>query len=94
MEYIPESSSPEQRMEFLKWLTEQTVADLNKSTANPSAIQSAINVFLERAKAARLSMEEIENLLGISEPSIMDLAQLSDADEELVIDAFELFSNN
>jgi hypothetical protein len=94
MEYNPESASTDQRLEFLKWLTDQTVTALRNSVGNPTAIQTAITTFVQHAIAAHMSIEDIENMLGINEPSIMDLAQLSEADEEIVIDAFELYVNN
>jgi hypothetical protein len=42
---------------------------------------------------AYLPFEEIEEVLGINEPCIMDLAELSEADEEAVVDAFEDLCN-
>jgi hypothetical protein len=52
-------------------------------------LHHAVNQYINRARTAHLSEEDIENILGVNEPSIMDLAMLSDDDEEIVVDAFE-----
>lgn len=82
-------SSPEKHAAFIEWLSAQTVAALTAARGNDVALKAAITEYLRTATRASLELEEIEDLLGINEPSIMDLAELSDADEETVIDAFE-----
>lgn len=86
-------SSPEKHVEFIEWLSTTTVSALKNAKGDSSALQEAIQQYLLKATAASLALEEIENLLGVNEPSIMDLAALSEADEEIVIDAFEAFAN-
>jgi len=81
--------SPETRAEFKEWLSEETVAALKSAQGNSAALQDAIQLFWLQSVAASLDKEEIENMLGVNEPSIMDLAGLSDEDEETVITAFE-----
>ncbi|GGY72189.1 hypothetical protein GCM10011613_16430 [Cellvibrio zantedeschiae] len=71
-----------------------TVNALKAAKGNRDALASAITQFLNDARAAHLEIEEIENILGVNEPSIMDLAELSEDDEEIVIDAFEEISAN
>jgi hypothetical protein len=83
--------SPVKHAEFIEWLTAQTVAALKSAQGNSPALKEAVQQYLAQATAASLALEEIENLLGVNEPSIMDLAALSTDDEEIVIDAFELF---
>lgn len=85
--------SPEKHAEFIEWLSTRTVTALKNAQGNLPALQGAIQQYLASATAASLALEEIENLLGVNEPSIMDLAKLSEADEEIVIDAFEAFAN-
>lgn len=80
---------PEKRSEFKVWLSEETVATLKSAQGNSAALQDAIQLFWLRGVAASLDQEEIENMLGVNEPSIMDLAALSEEDEETVITAFE-----
>ncbi len=86
-------TSPEHHAEFIDWLSTQTVTALKNAQGNSPALQEAIQQYLLKATAASLALEEIENLLGVNEPCIMDLADLSEADEEIVIDAFEAFAN-
>ena len=85
--------SAEKHAEFIEWISAHTVTALKNAQGNSSALQEAIQQYLLKATAASLALEEIENLLGVSEPSIMDLAELSEADEEIVITAFEAFTN-
>lgn len=89
----PTNKSPEQHAEFVEQLVTQTVAALNNAKNNPQALATAIQEFLNKATAANLKPEEMEDILGVNEPSIMDLADLSEADEDVVIDTFESFLN-
>lgn len=86
-------SSPEKHAAFTEWLSTHTVATLKAARGDDAALIAAITEYLRTATRASLELEEIEDLLGINEPSIMDLAELSDSDEEIVIDAFELALN-
>lgn len=86
-------SSPEKHAEFIEWLSTNTVIALKNAQGDLPGLQEAVQGYLLKATAASLTLEEIENLLGVNEPSIMDLAELSAADEEIVIDAFEAFAN-
>lgn len=83
--------SPEQRAEFIEWLTHTTVTALNQAENDSHKLIAAVQQYLNTAIAANLEFEEIENILGVNEPSIMDLAILSEEDEEIVVDAFEEF---
>lgn len=85
--------SPEQRAEFIEWLTQTTVNALNQAENDMTKLYAAVQQYLDAASAANLDAEEIENILGVNEPSIMDLAMLTDGDEEIVIDAFEELTN-
>lgn len=87
------NNSPEDRAAFYQWLTEQTVAELQAARNNEAALHSAVANYVKKALAAHLSFEEIEDLLGVSDDCIMDLAQLSEADEESIVDAFEDLCN-
>lgn len=87
------NNSPEDRAAFYQWLTDQTVAELQAARDNEEGLHKAVGNYVKHALAAYLTFEEIEDLLGISEPSIMDLAQLSEADEESIVDAFEDLCN-
>ena len=86
-------TSPENREEFINWLTAQTVADLKNAQGDAGAIETAIKIYIQRATAANLTEDDIEDILGVNEPSIMDLAELSEADEEIVVDVFEEYLN-
>lgn len=85
-------TSPEKRAEFVAGLSAQTVTALKNAQGNSSALEKVIKEFLLQASDANLKLEEIENILGVDQPCIMDLAGLSEEDEEVVIDAFEKFT--
>ena len=86
-------SSPEKRNEFIKSLVEKTVASFELAKNDTPKLQAAVQQYINAAATANLDLEEIENILGVNESCIMDLVDLSDADEEIVIDAFEQFIN-
>lgn len=88
-ELNPKQQTPEKHAEFIKSLTQTTVAAFKQAEHNKTALDAAVQQFFNDAIAAGLELEEIENILGVNEPSIMDLAELSEDDEEIVIDAFE-----
>lgn len=83
------NTSDADRAAFAQWLTEQTVAELQAARENATAIHAAVKTYVKHALDAHLPFEEIEEMLGINEHCIMDLAGLSEADEEAVVDAFE-----
>jgi hypothetical protein len=83
--------SVEKNIEFISSLINTTVIALQQAAGNSDALHAAIKQFFNDAMAANIALEEIENILGVNEPSIMDLAELSEDDEEIVIDAFEQF---
>ncbi len=85
--------SPEKLAEFIEWLSFQTVAALKSAAGDSQALQQVIHDYFLQATTAKLAIEDIENNLGVNEPCIMDLAELSDEDEEIVITAFEKFTN-
>ena len=82
-------TSPEKHSEFVAWLSEQTVTALINAQGDSLALQNAIKQFLLTAMTANLKQEEIENILGVNEPCILDLAGLSEEDEEVVVATFE-----
>lgn len=87
------NTSDADRSAFIDWLTAQTVAELQAARDNETALHQAVKNYVQRALAAELTFEDIEEILGINEPCIMDLAELSEADEEAVVDAFEDLCN-
>lgn len=87
------NNSTEDREQFIQWLTSQTVTQLQSANGNEAVLRAAIQDYVKRARAAHLPVEEIEELLGINDPCIMDLADLSEIDEEIVVDEFEQLAN-
>lgn len=87
------TTSPSQT-ELITSLTNNTVTTLKAAQGNSDALHAAVKQFLSDAIAANIEPEEIENILGINEPSILDLAELSEEDEETVIDIFEQLVSN
>lgn len=93
MNYNSSTDTPEKRAEFIDWLTQNTVAAFEAAQSDSHKLQAAVQHYINTASTANLDLEEIENILGVNEPSIMDLADLSETDEEIVIEAFEQFIN-
>lgn len=87
------NTSDADRTAFIQWLTNQTVVELQAARDNAPAIHDAVKAYVKLALDAHLPFEEIEEILGINESCIMDLAELSEADEEAVVDAFEDLCN-
>lgn len=87
------NTSEADRTTFVSWLTTNTVAELQAARDNEAALHQAVKNYVQHALAAELPFEDIEEILGINEPCIMDLAELSEADEEAVVDAFEDLCN-
>lgn len=90
----PTNTTPEQHAEFIASLTNITVTALKLAKGDAEALRIAVKEFVSDATNANLDPEEIENILGVNEANIMDLAELSEEDEEIVIDAFEQLFNN
>jgi len=85
--------SPEKHAEFIHWLTQTTVDALKSAESDSHKMRAAIQHYINTASSSNLRLEEIENILGVNDSCIMDLAELSEADEEIVIDAFEQLTN-
>jgi len=88
------NNSEQEHTAFIEWLTNTTVTDLQDARGDENAIHAAVRQYVKRALDANLPFEEIEEVLGINEPCIMDLATLSEEDEEAVVDAFEDLCNS
>jgi hypothetical protein len=87
------NTSEADRIAFVQWLTAVTVNELQAARDNEAALHQAIKNYVKEALVAELAFEEIEEILGINDPCIMDLAELSETDEEAVVDAFEDLCN-
>ncbi len=85
----PTLNSPSASADNTSLLIQTTVTALQAAKGNNEALTAAITTFFTDAVAANIEPDEIENILGINEPSIMDLAELSEDDEEVVIDTIE-----
>ena len=86
-------STPNEHAELIASLTTTAVSAFKEAKGNSEALHAAVKQFFNDASSANIELEEIENILGVNEPSIMDLAELSEDDEEIVIDAFEQILN-
>ena len=87
-------STPEKRTQFIEWLTQITLTELKEAAGDPLKLHAVVQQYLAKATAANFELEEIENIFGVNEPSIMDLAELPEEHEEILIDAFENLTNN
>ena len=77
----------------LSTLAQNTANAFKAARGDEKALVTAMTAFYEGAMAAGIPLEEIENALGVNENCIMDLAELSEADEEILIATFEDISN-
>lgn len=84
-----DNATPQNHSDFIASLTNITVTALKLAQGDKDALYAAVKEYISDATAANLSLEEIENILGVNEANIMDQADLSEEDEEIVIDAFE-----
>lgn len=80
---------PEHTSAYSTWLIQTTADQFKAAAENPAQLESAVEVFLTAAKSAGFELEEIENILGVNDDCILDLADLSETDEDIVIDHFE-----
>jgi hypothetical protein len=88
------NTSEQDRADFILWLTETTVLEMKAARGDDEALHAAVQRYVKLAVDAHLPFEEIEEILGINEPCIMDLAELEEDDEVAVVDAFEDLCSN
>lgn len=88
------NNSEADRATFIQWLTDQTVTELQAARGNKEAIHIAVKNYVKHALDAHLPFEEIEEILGINDSCIMDQAELTETDEEAVVDVFEDLCNS
>lgn len=88
------NNSPEQHAEFISELSNTTLAAIKAAQSDATALQEAVRDFFVKAIEANLELEEIEDILGVNEDCIMNQAELSEADEDTVIDAFDALVND
>jgi hypothetical protein len=81
--------TPEHTPAYSEWLTQVTADQFKTAAENQQKLEAAVKVFITAAKTAGFELEEIENILGVNDNCIMDLAELSETDEDIVIDHFE-----
>ena len=86
-------TAPEKRTEFIAWLTQNTLTELELARHDSQKLHAAVRQFISLASSANLDVEEMENILGVDDACIMDLAELSETDENIVVDSFEQLTN-
>jgi len=87
------NNSAEKHTAFITELSNTTLAAMRNAQGNEAALQEAVRVFFVKATTANLDLEEMEDILGVNEDCIMNLAELSEADEDVVIDTFDALVN-
>jgi hypothetical protein len=88
------STSQEEHEKFISALSETTLAALVAAQGDATALQGAVRDFFGKAIDANLELEEIEDILGVNEDCIMNQAELSEADEDIIIDTFDELVND
>ncbi len=88
------NNSPEQHDEFISELSKVTLAAIVEANGNEAALQDAVREFFVKATEANLELEEIEDILGVNEDCIMNQAELSETDEDIIIDTFDALVND
>jgi hypothetical protein len=89
----PPSLSDTDKTIFIEQLSNETADKFKALRGNESALRQALVEFISAALNAGIAIDEAEDILGINDPSIMDIAQLSTEEEEILIDAFETYIN-
>lgn len=84
----PEPTREEYR-DFVGWLSEIAASDLRLAKGNPELQKQAICRYYKRGEKANLSSGELIDFLGVSTPSIFDMADYSDEEGD---DAMEIAS--
>ena len=91
MKFDARSNTDQKRHdEFVEWLANETAQDLRKSVGQPERIKTAVFVYLHRGYEAHLDPDFIVDLLGVGPKSILNAAGYIGADEETVLDHFEI----
>jgi hypothetical protein len=88
------NTSQEEHDNFINELSEVTLAAIVAANGNEAALKEAVRDFFVKATEANLELEEIEDILGVDEDCIMNQAELSEADEDVVIDTFDALVND
>ena len=88
------NTSPEEHTAFINELSNSTLAAIREAQGDEAALQDALRDFFVKATNANLGLEEIEDILGVNEDCIMNQAELSEAEEDIIIDTFDGLVND
>jgi hypothetical protein len=81
--------SPGKKEAFIAWLIDETASGLRRASGDCDALKAVVFLYLNRAYQARLSADEITDVLGVGSTSAMSRAALTKEDDEVVLQAFE-----
>ena len=77
----PEPTS-EEYSAFVDWLSEIAASELRKAKENPEQQKQALCRYYKRGERANLTSGELVDFLGISSPSIFDMAGYTDEERD------------
>ncbi|BDI30966.1 hypothetical protein CCAX7_30170 [Capsulimonas corticalis] len=71
-------SSDEEYSAFVEWLSELTAMDLREAKGDPEKQKQALCRYYKRGERANLTIGELIDFLGVSSPSIIDMADYTE----------------
>ena len=79
----------EQREAFIEWLVAEAASGLQRSVGDAESLRAVVFLYHHRGYEAGLSADLICDLLGITGRSVLVRANLSQEDQQVVLDAYE-----
>lgn len=73
-----ECDDDEEYLEYVRWLSSLTAAELRDARQDPVQQRQALCRYYKRGYRAHLTPAELIDFLGVSSPSILDMAGYSD----------------
>ncbi len=80
---------PARREAFIEWLVAEAVSGLQRAAGDAESLRAVVFLYLNRGYEAGLGADVICDRLGITERSVLVRAELSEVDQQAVLDAFE-----
>lgn len=70
---------------YFAWLSELTAEDLRRVKGNPEQQKEALCRYYKRGETANLTAGELIDFLGVSSPSILDMADYTEEEGDALL---------
>lgn len=80
-----DDSSDENYSAFVQWLSQVTATELRAAKGNPDQERQALCRYYKRGDTANLTPSELIDFLGVSSPSILDMAGYDEEDGDAIM---------